>query len=105
MECMHRLNQQHLREEIGHARVGWALLGWRGVSASDREMIASHVPEMIRLTRMVWQSNRPAGEEDLLGMGYLSSSIVDPACDDAIDNVVLPGLAKLGVCVDRRSRG
>jgi len=103
LESVHRLNQQHLREEIGHARVGWALLGWAGVSDSDREMIAAYVPEMIQLTRKVWQSSRPAGEEQLVEMGFLSSSVVDPACDDAIENVVLPGLAKLGVRVEQGS--
>jgi hypothetical protein len=97
LESVHRLNQQHLKEEMGHARLGWALLGWSGITARDRDMIGAYVPEMVRLTRRVWQSTRRAGEEELHQLGYLSSSIVDPACDDALENVTMPGLRHLGI--------
>jgi hypothetical protein len=52
-------------------------LGWSGISARDREIIGSHVPEMIRLTRMVWRSTERPGDEELHQAGYLSSLIVD----------------------------
>jgi hypothetical protein len=104
-DCVRRLNQQHLREEVGHARLGWGLLGWPGVSARDREMIGSYVPEMIQLTRKVWQTRRRDSDEELHRAGYLSSVIVDPACDDALDNVVLPGLTRLGIPVERSASG
>lgn len=91
------LNQQHLKEEVRHARLGWALLGWPRLGERDRKMIGVYVPEMIRLTRTVWQSTRRQGNDALHRLGYLSSEIVGPACDDAIDNVVLPGLDRLAV--------
>jgi hypothetical protein len=97
LPSVRRLNQQHLKEEVGHARLGWALLGWSGLRDRDRCMIASYVPEMTRITRMVWQTARRDGDERLEQLGFLSSRIVDGACDDAIDSVVLPGLDHLGI--------
>lgn len=91
------LNRLHLREEVPHARLGWALLGWQGVTSRDRDMLRSYVPEMTRLTRMAWQSTRREPDEDLHALGYLSSPLVALACDEAIPNVVLPGLEHLGV--------
>jgi hypothetical protein len=93
VESVRKLNHQHLKEEVGHARLGWALLGWRELKARDREMIRAHVPEMEELTRLVWQSGGRPNDERLEQLGFLSSRIVDAACDDAIASVVLPGLA------------
>jgi hypothetical protein len=97
LASVRRLNQQHLKEEVGHARLGWALLGWSGLGERDRGMIRSYVPEMTRITRMVWQTTRRDGDERLEQLGFLSSRIVDGACEDAIDTVVLPGLDHLGI--------
>ncbi len=92
-----RLNQQHLSEEVGHSRLGWALLGWPGLGARDRSMLAGYVPEMTRLVRLVWQSTSRVGDPALHALGYLSSEVVGGAVDEAIDGVILPGLRELGV--------
>jgi hypothetical protein len=97
LPSVRRLNQQHLREEVGHARLGWALLGWSGLSERDRGMIRSYVPEMTRITRMVWQTTRRESDDRLEQLGFLSSAIVDDASEDAIATVVLPGLEHLGI--------
>jgi hypothetical protein len=97
LPSVRRLNHEHMKEEVGHARLGWALVGWPGLSARDRQMLAAYVPEMTRLVRMVWQSTERPADERLHELGYLSSSIIGGACDEAIEGVVLPGLAKLGV--------
>lgn len=97
LPSVRRLNHEHLKEEVGHARLGWALAGWPALSARDRQMLGRYVPEMTRLARMVWQSSARAEHSRLHELGYLSSAIIDPACDDALDGVILPGLAKLGI--------
>ena len=94
LPSVHRLNHEHMKEEVGHARLGWALVAWPGLSARDRSMLAAHVPEMLRLVRMVWQTTERAPDARLHELGYLSSAIVGPACDEAIDEVVLPGLER-----------
>jgi hypothetical protein len=97
LPSVRRLNQQHLKEEVGHARLGWALLGWSGLTERDRGMIRSYVPEMTRITRMVWQTTRRDGDDHLEQLGFLSSAIVDRASEDALATVVLPGLDHLGI--------
>jgi len=95
LPSVRRLNHEHLREEVHHAQLGWALLGWAGLSARDRAMISAYVPELTRLVRMVWQSTRRPPDSELHGLGYLSSPIIDRACDEALEGVVLPGLERL----------
>jgi hypothetical protein len=97
LDSVRLLNLEHMKEEVPHARLGWALLGWSGVTERDRGMIHEHIPEMTRITRMVWQTTRREADEDLHALGYLSSLIIDEACEEAIQDVVLPGLQHLGV--------
>lgn len=97
LPSVRRLNQEHMKEEIGHARLGWALAAWPGLTPRDRSMLAAHVPEMLRLVRMVWQSTQRAPDARLHELGYLSSEIIDPACDEAIEGVVMPGLERAGI--------
>jgi hypothetical protein len=46
---------------------------------------------------MVWQSTPRAPDTGLHELGYLSSEIIDAACDEAIEGVVMPGLESAGV--------
>jgi len=94
-----RLNHEHLKEEVGHARLGWALAGWPALSVRDRQMLGRYVPEMTRLVRMVWQSTERVAHPELHALGYLSSAIIGQACDEALDGVILPGLERLGIRV------
>jgi len=97
LPSVRRLNHEHVKEELGHARLGWALLGWPDLPARDRQMLAAFVPEMTRVVRMLWQSTARPADARLHELGYLSSAIIDPACDEALEQVITPGLAKLGV--------
>lgn len=95
LPSVRKLNQEHLREEVGHARLGWGLLGWPGLSRRDRDMVRAYVPEMTRLVRMVWQTTSRPSDARLHELGYLSSEIVDRACDEALEGVILPGIEDL----------
>lgn len=97
LPSVRRLNHQHLKDEVQHARLGWALLGWPGLTARDRLMIRVYVPELTRLVRLVWQSEPRTPDDRLHELGLLSSTLIDRACDEALDNVILPGLEQLGV--------
>lgn len=97
VESVRLLNHQHMKEELDHARLGWALLGWSGVTQRDRDMLREHVPELAALTRGAWMSSGRAASETLHAFGYLSAPLVDEACEDALASVVMPGLERLGV--------
>lgn len=92
LESARILNHQHMKEEIRHARLGWALLAWEGVTERDRTMIAAHVPEMVELTHLTWLSTLRSADDELQALGFLSSPMVAAACEDALADVILPGL-------------
>lgn len=60
-------------------------------------MILEHAAEMTRITRMVWQTTRREADDGLHALGDLSSDIIDAACEEAIRDVVIPGLRHVGV--------
>jgi len=97
LPSVRRLNQEHMKEEVGHARLGWALAAWPALTARDRSMLAAHVPEMLRLVRMVWRATPRPPDAALHELGYLSSEIIDAACEEAIADVVMPGLESAGI--------
>jgi hypothetical protein len=91
------LNQIHIKEELDHARLGWALLAWPELGDPDRKMVAGHVPELISLLRTVWlETERPA-DSALEELGFLSTPLIATAIDEAIEGVILPGLAHHGI--------
>lgn len=96
VESVRRLNHQHIKEELRHARLGWALLAWPDLGERDRHMIASHVPAMEQLLRQAWQSKRRPSDPVLHQLGFLSSEIIDGACEQALDEVIRPGLELRG---------
>jgi hypothetical protein len=87
------LNHRHVKDELRHARLGWGLVAWGGLTARDRGMIAAHIPEMVQLTRELWLSAPRPDEAELEAYGFLSSRLTDSAYEDALDHVILPGLA------------
>jgi len=97
VKSVRRLNREHMKEEVGHARLGWALVAWPGLSPRDRGMLAAYVPEMTRLTRELWLSTPRQGDPQLHALGYLSTEIVGPAVTEALEKVTLPGLEHLHV--------
>jgi len=91
------LNHQHLSEEIGHARLGWGLLGWPGLGARSRDMVGAFVPAMAELTRNLWLGPMRQRDANLEALGYLSQPLVEIALNQAFAEVIEPGLAASGV--------
>jgi len=92
LDSVRLLNQQHLAEEVRHSRLGWGLLAWSEISARDRAMLATFVPEMTRITREAWHATLREADPTLHELGYLSTPLVAKACDQAFDEVIYPGL-------------
>ena len=97
IESVRVLNHQHMREELDHARLGWGLLAWEGITRREREMVRHYVPEITALTRATWMSSERTASDALHAFGYLSGPLVDQACEEALETVVMPGLERLGV--------
>ncbi|MFZ5890509.1 MAG: ferritin-like domain-containing protein [Myxococcota bacterium] len=96
LNSVRRLNHVHMKEELDHARLGWAFLGWSGLSQRDRDMLRAQVPALTALTRATWMGSRRASSPVLHALGYMSGPLVDAACEEALESVIMPGLARLG---------
>jgi hypothetical protein len=99
LESVKRLNQQHIAEEVGHARLGWGLLAWPELGARDRSMISAFVPAMAKLTRSLWCGPKREHDAELQALGFLSLPMVEAACERALTGVTLPGLEQNGIRV------
>ncbi len=97
LDSARRLNRQHIAEEVRHSRLGWGLLGWQGLAARERAMLAAFVPAMSELTRQLWLGPQRDADPELQALGYLSRPLIERAVEQAFHDVILPGLAQNGV--------
>ncbi|MCA9690821.1 MAG: hypothetical protein KC636_14535 [Myxococcales bacterium] len=87
-----------MRDEVDHARIGWAVLGAPQADAELRAALARALPELVSSTRDAWLA-RAAESPDVVidGHGCLSQPRIRALVEDAIDNLVLPGFAHVDV--------
>jgi len=98
-------NRRHLRDEIDHARLGWAHLASPHVSADDKVQLAARVPELIRVNLAAWEEPRnflPSGAVSaaVLEHGQPSFETSRAVLRDAARRVLLPGFVHVGIPID-----
>lgn len=93
-------NRVHLREEIEHARFGWAHLASSAVSPDMKADLAAWLVPILDANVPRWHAPDPdlpaSGVE---GHGLLSQRDSVFAVDDTVKRVVIPGFAHVGVDV------
>jgi hypothetical protein len=91
-----------LSDEIEHARIGWAHLASRQVTAPTRRALGDALVHLLDAALRVWtmqnECPRAAGFPD---HGWLPTEQVRSIARKAIEELVLPGLAEVGI--DARS--
>jgi len=100
-----RATSVHLRDEIGHARVGWAHLGSDRLDAADRRAIRRWMPRLVKANGEMWLeriSRLP--ERGVPGHGYPSVRDLHRGVRKALQEVVIPGLAEAGIDVSSAAR-
>ncbi len=91
---------QILRDEVGHARLGWAWLD-AGLTGPGRAHVAAILPALFADTvQDELFSDGPDGLLDVEGYGGLGRARRRAAVGETLRGVVLPGLARAGVDVD-----
>jgi hypothetical protein len=91
-------NREHLKDEIDHARLGWAHLASPEVGADLRARIAPRIPKLVEVNVAEWKKpdeHLPA--EGIREHGHLSREENDAVIDAAVRDVVSPGFAVLGM--------
>jgi hypothetical protein len=87
-----------LRDEVEHARIGWAVLASPRLSAEERARLAEHLPLLFELMLSAWLADDADYPEDLPeGHGIVSGRVIAGAIQDAVTNVLLPGFRHVGV--------
>lgn len=84
-----------LRDEVQHARLGWAHLAWEALR-SDVTWLSTYLPGMVGAAL---QSHAEANEaSNLAAYGVLSPERSSHIIRETLDSVVYPGLARFGIC-------
>lgn len=86
-----------LRDEIDHARLGWAHLASPLVTAAMRRQVTAAAPELLNDCRSLWVAcDRPEAGAPR-GHGCPSNAELARIADEAIAELVLPGLRHVGI--------
>lgn len=87
-----RANQYHLREEISHARIGWAHLASPTVNSSQRATLRTRLNEMIEVNRDVWlRAGNFLPGDAAPAHGYPTVEQGRQAVRQAVDTIIIPG--------------
>lgn len=95
-------HRAHLREEIDHARIGWAHLASSAVSDDLRDAMGERLVAMLDANVAIW--TRPDAflpPEGVTDHGLLSRTAAHEAVRSALADLVLPGFERVGVGVAR----
>lgn len=95
----------HLRDEIGHARVGWAHLASGVLDAKDRALVAKWMPRLVTANGAMWLSRvRALPEDGVPGHGYPPVRELEAGVRKALRELVIPGLDHVGIDATAASR-
>jgi hypothetical protein len=89
------LNHRHMADELQHSRVGWGYLAT--LDTSQKAYLSSRLPELFRLLRVTCREGDEQDDEALVPYGYFTPRLLRAAHDEALGDLILPGLAHLGI--------
>ena len=88
----------HLREEIGHARVGWAYLASTKLSDAALEALQRSLGPLVRANVSAWEHEANFLPGDALpSHGFLSRERSVAAIEHTVEAVIYPGFAHHGI--------
>jgi hypothetical protein len=97
-EAVRHASSTHLRDEIGHARVGWAHLASDVLDAADRRSIAAWMPRIVRANARAWMERiSTLPEEGVPGHGYPPTAELRAGVLHAFETVIVPGLDEVRI--------
>jgi hypothetical protein len=92
--ALRRLNRRHMADELRHSRIGWAHLA--SVSEAKRAIVRRWQPAVLRVTEQACCAGPEQDFEELVPFGYFTPRLLRAAYDQALSEVIRPGLAHLG---------
>jgi hypothetical protein len=92
---LRRQNQRHLADEIQHSRVGWGHLAT--LTPESRSFLRAWTPTVLGLLPEACCEGPEEEREELVPFGYFTPRLLRAAHDEAVAEVILPGLSRLGL--------
>jgi hypothetical protein len=89
------LNQRHLADELQHSRVGWGHLAT--LRPEQRERLRAWAPAVLSVLPEACCDGPELDREELVPFGYFTPRLLRAAHDEALAEVILPGLVHLGL--------
>jgi hypothetical protein len=91
----HAALRELLSDEIDHARIGWAHLA--SVSHARKQQIAQWIPRMLDANRREWGKAAGADDDRFAAHGWISKASIAKAIEEAEQEVIRPGLERVGI--------
>lgn len=86
-----------LRDEIDHARLGWAHLASPLLTATIRRAVAAEIPALLETCRSLWLDRKPPDIDPPRGHGCPPFSDLPRIVDNAVVDLIVPGLREVGI--------
>jgi len=92
---LRELNRRHLADELQHSRVGWAHLA--SMSPEKKAALRRWLPALLKIAEHSCCTGPEQDFEELVPFGYFTPRLLRRAHDQALAEVILPGLEHLGL--------
>jgi len=86
-----------LADDVRHARLGWMHLASPLVGAADKRLVSAALPTLLGLSHESWTSVAPRHEPWFTEHGCPGAAVAERAFEDALRELVVPGMAHVGV--------
>lgn len=92
---LRKLNRRHMADELRHSRVGWGHL--TSLSAEKKATLRRWLPALLAYLPKTTCDGPEQDWEELVPFGYFTPRLLRAAHDQALAEVIMPGLAHLGL--------
>lgn len=102
--AVRRALHELLQDDVEHARIGWAHLASSAVGAEARRHVGLALPALLRAVRHAWLDPRDSPDVDRPEHGCLPHAALAPIVEAAIESLILPGFAHVGIVAPGAAR-
>jgi hypothetical protein len=92
---LRKQNQLHLTDELQHSRAAWAHLFTLNDDA--RAVVRRALPRLFDILSVAYRGSSERSDELLVPYGYFTPEVLRRAHEEALREVILPGLSHLGI--------
>lgn len=89
------LNHRHMSDELQHSRVGWGYLAT--LDDAQKTFLATRLGELFRMLKISCCEGTEQDDDALVPFGYFTPRLLHAAHDEAVRELILPGLDHLDI--------